>query len=427
MPAQRIATTRQRDMQPLAVAGQTTIEAWLTLQTLLTRELGPAHAALLAEPVPNPALGEVDWYADAAGPVRPVQALPPAEQAALWTEAGRLVEDTRALAARLGGSRIEGDRFLAEMLALALPPANAAGQPELLPEDLYAASRPAGPGLQPVLVGWGHSRVAARGAARVLTGAKAPVAAAMAILPPPPSPYHAAPRRTWLWGVLAASLAVPALALLLLWRDPFGWFQVDVAACRIMPGQLDLARALQDETAQEGVLRAELSRLAADAGQRRLMCPPIQPPAPPERQAALPAPPPPSADEQRAQRRGAQGGKMQVILAWDDRNDLDLRIVCPDGTDINFIRRNACGGTLDVDANGDVNSLTDTPVENVFFAEPQPGAYRIIVDPYGMRVRPNTPFRVTIRRDGRPDEVISGTAVNGRHNQQVGQFRVDPS
>ena len=278
-----------------------------------------------------------------------------------------------------------------------------------------------------MLVGWGHSRVAARGAARVLTGAKAPVAAAMAILPPPPSPYHAAPRRTWLWGVLAASLAVPALALLLLWRDPFGWFQVDVAACRIMPGQLDLARALQDETAQEGVLRAELSRLAADAGQRRLMCPPIQPPAPPERQAALPAPPPPSADEQRAQRRGAQGGKMQVILAWDDRNDLDLRIVCPDGTDINFIRRNACGGTLDVDANGDMNSLTDTPVENVFFADPQPGAYRIIVDPYGMRVRPNTPFRVTIRRDGRPDEVISGTAVNGRHNQQVGQFRVDPS
>ena len=156
------------------------------------------------------------------------------------------------------------------------------------------------------------------------------------------------------------------------------------------------------------------------------MCPPIQPPAPPERQAALPSPPP-SADEQRAQRRGAQGGKMQVILAWDDRNDLDLRIVCPDGTDINFIRRNACGGTLDVDANGDVNSLTDTPVENVFFAEPQPGAYRIIVDPYGMRVRPSTPFRVTIRRDGRPDEVISGTAVNGRHNQQVGQFRVDPS
>ena len=422
MPAIRIATTRQQDMQPLAVAGQTTIEAWLTLQTLLARELGPAHAALLAEPVLNPALGEVDWYADAPAPVRALQALPPAEQEALRAEAGRLVADIRALAGRLGASRAEGDRFLAEMLALALPPINADGLPELLPGELYAAPAAAAPGLQPVLVAWGHSRMAGRGAARVLTGVKAASPGVMAILPPPASPYAAAPRRTWLWGAMAASLLAPALATLLLWQDPFGWFRPDVAACRIEPGQLDLARALQDETAQEGVLRAELSRLLADAGQRRLMCPPVQPPL----QAALPAPPrPPSADEDRARRRGAQGGKMQVILAWDDRNDLDLQIICPDGSGINYIRRRACGGTLDVDANGDVNTLTDTPVENIYFEDPQPGAYRIIVDPYGMRVRTGTPFRLTIRRDGKPDEMITGTAVNGRRNQQVGQVRVE--
>lgn len=421
MAAIRIATTRQRDMQPLAVAGQTTIEAWLTLQTVLARELGPAHAALLAEPVLNPALGEVDWYADAAGPVRPQSALTAGEQAAVWAEAGRLVADIRALAARLGVSRADGDRLLAEMLTLALPPANADGLPELLPDDLYAApAAPPASGLQPILVAWGHSRMGARGVTRALTGAKTPVAAAMGILPPPPSPYGVTPRRTWLWGVLGASLLAPALALALLWQDPFGWFRIDVAACRLVPGQLDLARTLQDEAAQEGVLRAELSRLVADAGQRRLMCPPIQPPAP-----LAAATPPPSADEDRARRRGAQGGKLQVILAWDDRNDLDLHVFCPDGSSLNFIRRRACGGTLDVDANGDFNSLTETPVENVFFDEPQPGAYRIVVDPYGMRVRPNTPFRVTVRRDGKPDEVFTGTAVLGRRNQQVGQIRVD--
>ena len=195
-----------------------------------------------------------------------------------------------------------------------------------------------------------------------------------------------------------------------------------------MPGQIDLARGLQDEVAREGVLRTELARLVADAGQRRLMCPPIQPPAPPPEPtppAPPPPPPPPPNDADRAQRQGAQRGKLQIILAWDDRNDLDLHVVCPNGTDINFIRRRACGGTLDIDANGDVNTLTTTPVENVFFAQPAPGHYRIVVDPYGMRARPSTPYRVTIRREGQPDEVITGVAQNGRRNVMVHEFDVE--
>ena len=63
----RIATTRQQDLQALAAAGQTTVEAWRTLHKALS-ELSPAHAALLAEPVANQARGEVDWYADGDGP-----------------------------------------------------------------------------------------------------------------------------------------------------------------------------------------------------------------------------------------------------------------------------------------------------------------------------------------------------------------------
>ena len=128
----------------------------------------------------------------------------------------------------------------------------------------------------------------------------------------------------------------------------------------------------------------------------------------------------------RAQRQGAQSGKLQVILAWDDRNDLDLHVVCPDGLDINFIRRRACGGTLDVDANGDMHHLTPTPIENVFFTEPQPGRYRVVVDPYGMRERAASPFRVTIRRDGQPDQVVTGTAQNGQRNRAVTDFTVGP-
>lgn len=398
-----IATTRSQDLQPLAASGQTGIEAWGALHALLLRE-SPAHAALLAEPVANAARGEVDWYAEGDGPAIRMQDLPEAERAGAQARLEQLAGDVQALAARLGGSRTDGDRFLSEMLGLALR----------LPGEDSRYVR----GGQPVLVGWGHVRSGGRGGAVVLTGRARPPAATAAILPPPPSPYAAAPPpRTWLWGALGASLLAPVLAGLLLWRDPFGWFAVDAPQCRLEPGQLGLAQGLQEEVAREGVLRAELARLAADAGQRRLMCPPERVPAATAR---------PSQDAERAQRQGAQGGKLQIILAWDDRNDLDLHVVCPDGVDINYIRRQACGGTLDVDANGDVRRLTPTAVENVFFTEPQPGRYRVVVDPYGMRERPASPFRLTIRRDGQPDQVTAGTAQNGRRNQMVTEFTVAP-
>ena len=98
---------------------------------------------------------------------------------------------------------------------------------------------------------------------------------------------------------------------------------------------------------------------------------------------------------------------------------------CPDDSEINYARRRACGGRLDVDANGDVGQLTSAAVENVSFAVPQPGRYRVVVDPYGMRDRAATRFRVTVRRDDRPDEVVSGTAQNGRHRQLVTEFTVE--
>jgi len=43
-----------------------------------------------------------------------------------------------------------------------------------------------------------------------------------------------------------------------------------------------------------------------------------------------------------------------------------------------------------------------------------------------MRERSASPYRVTIRRDGRPDEVVTGTAQNGRRNQSAAEFTVAP-
>jgi hypothetical protein len=65
-------------------------------------------------------------------------------------------------------------------------------------------------------------------------------------------------------------------------------------------------------------------------------------------------------------------------------------------------------------------------VENVYFDDPGPGTYRIVVDPYAMRVAVDSRFRVTIRRDGEPDRVVEGTARNGQHVQTVTQVNVAP-
>ena len=430
MATLRIATTRSEDLQPLAGAGQTGVAAWGTLHALLGRELSPAHAALLAEPVPNEAQGTIDWYAEGDGPAGRLIDLPDGARPAIQSRLDTLSADIRALAARLGGSRAEADRLLSAALEQCLR----------LPGPEFVHLR----GQQPVLVAWSHVRNGARAGDAALVGqawragvppqgaaAGGPVpgpvpVAPMAILPPPPSPFGARSRpAAWLWAGLGIAGLLGVLALGLLLRDPFGWFNVAVAQCRLEPGQLGLEQGLQEAVARESVLRTELARLAGEAGRRRLMCPPIPAAVPPEPPPPPPPPQrPPSTDANRAEQQGGRSGKLQVILAWDDRNDLDLQVTCPRGGSINFIRRQACGGTLDVDANGDMNRLTATPVENIFFDDPAPGTYRVIVDPYGMRERPSSAYRVTVRREGQPDQVIQGVAQNGQRSRLVTEITV---
>ena len=402
MSATRIATTRSQDLQPLGTAGQTAMESWSALVSLLARTLSPAHARLLAEPVPNPARGEVDWYAEGEDEAVPLPTLPGAEQERVRAELGRLTADIAALASRMGSGHDESERFLADMLGFALQ----------VPADPYIWVRDG----RPVLVAWGHA-MAGVAATRVLLTAPAvrPVRP-MVILPPPKLPAPPGPNRAALFAALLLALLVLLAVLYVALRDPFGWYAVDVAACTVAPGELALQAGLNAEETRAATLRATLAQLTDEAGQRRLQCPPITVPASPV------------TDEHRAQDRGAQTGKLQVILAWDDRNDLDLRVVCPNGEDyIGFDYQQqsprdhsgACGGRRDVDANGHADSATDTPVESVFFANPAPGRYRVVVYAYAMRVSPTSPFRVTIKREGHPDQVVTGIATTGQRSEDV--------
>jgi hypothetical protein len=428
-----LTTTRNADFVALGTGGQRVVRCWDQISGYLEQSIGPAHARLFAEPTYNAAAGTTDWYAAGPGEVLRLADLPAEEQEPARTRLGSLLEQLRAAVERLKQSKREDERVLSELLSLAL----------IIPDDsaVWVQRRAVGePGdgaaLQPVLVGWGQTLNGQEPAPELLLGIAAggyrPRAgrAPMRIVGPPPP--VAPPSRWGLWGLLGGLLLALPFFLLLLWRDPFAWFQVPAAQCVIAPDHIGRVNELREAEAREARLRQEIARVALELGNRRTACPappapPAQPATPPPapQQRAEPTPPAPSPDVRRAQERGARTGALQIILAWEDLNDLDLHVICPRGETIDYTNRRACGGELDTDANFQP-PLTTTPVENIAFARaPANGTYRIAVSHVPGPGPASSPFRVTIRQEGRPDRVINGRVSRGQR-VDVGSVSVPP-
>ncbi len=405
MDASLIATTRNADHQALGTGGQLAVQAWEQIAGYLRRRFGPAHAALFAEPNPDAARGVTDWYAEGQGDARPLDSLPLDQQQAARDELTHIFNDIQGDIATLRQSRREDERFLGELLALALITPTA--------DCLRVLDG------HPVLIAWAHAPIGAPAAPELLIGQLAgratPAARArsMRILGPP------VVQRTRPWGAIAAAsalfLLLPLLLLLFL-LDPFRWFVANPPVCVIDPRTITALDELRREEARENILRSQIARVLLDMGDRRTHCPPppraaevtppIAPPANPTTQ---------SADLDRAREQGAAGGKIQIVLAWDDANDLDLFVLCPSGQRITFDTRRACGGVLDVDQNA-TPPLSANPVENIVFEqEPERGTYQVQVRNYMHRspAPPASPFRVTIRQAGVPDRTFTGHAPPG--------------
>ena len=411
-----IATTRNAELQVLGTGGQLAVQAWDQISGYLRRARSPAHAALFAEPNPDADRGITDWYAGVQGAAPPLETLPDAAQDAARVEFARLYGDIREEADRLRASTRESERFLGELIALALiTPAT----------DCLRVV-----GGQPVLVAWGHAKLGEAPSPELLIGMtrRRGGAGAMQIVGPPAEPPAKRSWLSWLLGLLALLLLL--LLLLLLWRDPFGWFKAALPQCVVQPGNAELLDELRAAQAREAALRTDIAGEMLRLGDRRTACPPPEPPPrprPPEPPRVTPPPPAPrQEDADRARREGARSGRVQIILAWDDRNDLDLVMICPNGERLYFDHRQACGAVLDVDRNAGNNPLTPTPVENIVFAaEPAPGRYRIIV--WHFQNNPpapaSSPYRVTVKREGRPDQVFTGRVAAGQQ-VEVGHFDV---
>ncbi len=128
--------------------------------------------------------------------------------------------------------------------------------------------------------------------------------------------------------------------------------------------------------------------------------PPPPPPPPPEPEPQPPPPSPPADSEydRRLDREGVQDREVMVTLIWDNVNDIDLHIICPNGQRISYVDMQGCGGRLDVDANGG-GPQTRNPVENISWGtNAPPGQFRVEVHHYANHGAPDpTPYRVRVR------------------------------
>ena len=127
----------------------------------------------------------------------------------------------------------------------------------------------------------------------------------------------------------------------------------------------------------------------------------------------------------RLAREGGKSGVVQISLAWDDYNDLDMHVFCPSGERIYFNnRKSECGGELDVDMN--VRPKSKKPIENVVWTEVAPdGEYKIGVHFYRhhrkRRTKKTCQFRLRVVTYGQAKE-YSGELTHGDPMSMITSF-----
>ena len=95
-------------------------------------------------------------------------------------------------------------------------------------------------------------------------------------------------------------------------------------------------------------------------------------------------------------------GRLDVTLGWAGTSDLDLSVVCPDGSTIDYSTPINCGGALDYDRNSSAQTMSSTPIEHITWVE-EPvlrGTYKVIVNLYSLRPGATlpVPYRVLVKR-----------------------------
>lgn len=126
---------------------------------------------------------------------------------------------------------------------------------------------------------------------------------------------------------------------------------------------------------------------------------------------------------------GARSGAIQVSLAWNNFNDIDLHVVAPSGEHLFFGHpRSLCGGHLDVDMNA-AGPITRKAVENVYWPRrfAPAGTFRVYVHHFARHDTVDaTPFEVHILVDG-ITKSYTGQVRGGERAALVAEFNRRPS
>ena len=253
-----LVETQHGAIRNLLPEGRDAVAWYPALSAEIATHLSPAHAAILATPVPV-ATG-IRWEAAAARAIRYPE-LPSPDRPVLMRAVAVILSDVRRLA----------ESGTAPAVARCWPMLREI--PEL--GLLFAADG------RPVLAGWGAVPQSVTAPRRLLADADDGRA------------WRAPPRTPWrLYAAVAAALAVFALASgLLLSRMAVPW--ASGAACGVAPDDLAALDGQAQADAQHGALQTELARLVEEAGRRRLQCPlPVAARPPPPHAEAPPTPPP---------------------------------------------------------------------------------------------------------------------------------------
>ena len=396
----RVATTDDREAPP---AGDWPGLSWDRLCDVLRVEVSPEAAALLAEPVADPARGLTHWHIVALEDPKAPHALSPAEREKLLARFNALRDQIRAYADRLTAAGGESNLRLAQGLRAAVDLDAGVAQ-------LWSS------GGAPLLTGWGRRRARE-------TGETATIVSGPASVRPKDAPRRGKsfiPGLTWTPGQAGESLQGQLSRLRLGWLIwlPF-WILVVAIGYRLLPAcaiDLPLLRAINycaapRASALEALqnLNAELRDSLSDAEKRMAeICAAPQPTTPP----ISPPTAPPTGDETRKRADDARlrHGAFEVTLAWEGRQDLDLYIYCPGGK-LYHGATSACGGALDHDANRTPETAVDHPLEHAIWEQdPPPGLYRFVVNYYdhGQPLRP-VPFTL-VAKSGGEEKTYNGVA-----------------
>lgn len=412
-----LTATSSEGLLALGSAAQRSFE--LIVGTLRSH-LDEATACLFAEPISTARGASIEWYAPLPGRV-----VSPAQQTdAMRDDLRRAVQVSKAsilaLADRIAAKAGPDDFWLAEALRNAVE----------FPDDaaIWGVRRADGQ-LQPVLVNWARLHED-RPAVRGVLSTMAPVAPT----PPPPvavpvsdqrSPPPDAAVFTSAAPGLASHQAIPFWPLILL-----GWLILAVmiatliwlmiAPCGLRPwpfSQCGARAAVSNLGIDRQALLADIAGLEQRVADQGLACslaevrPRLTPPVPvpdPQKAGAL--------DNAELDRRLANhgltpGAALMISLVWSGRDDLDLKLQCPGGAEVDFRNKSVstCNAQLDVDANFPVAAAVDDPVENISVSRLSAGRYVVSVQRATDRPPSGpTTFRVFVQQEGAEPRTMDG-------------------